>query len=130
LAAFNLKGNLQTTNLNLTKGGGPGVSVWSLAVVNDLLYVGGDFDQAGSSARSDFVEADVASGAGTVKPTDASPNDIVYAINRQGTNIVYGGNFNFSNYVIRNYLGLIKMSTGKILPFAPVALIHTFLTLL
>ncbi|HYK46231.1 MAG TPA: T9SS type A sorting domain-containing protein, partial [Parafilimonas sp.] len=113
------KGNLQTTNLNLTKNGGTGVSVWSLFATATKLYAGGDFDQAGSDLRSDFVEADISSGSGNVQATDASPDDIVYAINVQGNNIVYGGNFGFSNLAKRNYLGLVKMSTGKILPFAP-----------
>ena len=120
LAAFNLKGVLQTTNLNLTKGGTTNVSVWSLYSTTNKIYAGGDFDKAGTTLRNDFVEADISSGAGTISPTNANVDDIVYDISVQGTTIAYGGNFRFSNFSNRNYLAIIRTSTGSVAPWTPL----------
>jgi hypothetical protein len=120
LAAFNLKGVLQSTNLNLTKGGTSNVSVWSIYPTTNKIYVGGDFDKAGTSLRNDFVEADITSGAGTISATNANVDDIIYDIDVHGTTIAYGGNFRFSNFNNRNYLAIIRTSTGSIAPWAPL----------
>ncbi|QEC66863.1 T9SS type A sorting domain-containing protein [Panacibacter ginsenosidivorans] len=118
-AAFGLTGALLGTNLNLTKGGSSNVSVWSLFANDTTVYVGGDFDKAGSVLRNDFAEAKIITGAGTILPTNPFADNIVYAINVQGTTIVYGGDFRFSNFTGRNYVGIIRNSTGVILPWNP-----------
>jgi hypothetical protein len=119
-AAFNLSGALLGTNLNLTKGGASNVSVWSLFATDTTVYVGGYFDKAGSTLRNDFVEANISSGAGTVLATNPFADNIVYAINVQGTTIAYGGDFRLSNFTDRSYIGIIKNSTGVVLPWNPL----------
>ena len=120
LAAFNLKGVVQNTNLNLTKNGTTNVTVYSLYATTNKIYAGGDFDKAGSSVRNDFVEASISSGAGTVSATNAIVDDVINAIDVQGTTITYGGNFRFSNFTNKNYLAVIRTSTGKVVPWTPL----------
>lgn len=120
-AAFGLTGALQATDLGLTKGGSSASAyVYSLFSSGNNIYVGGDFDKAGSNVRTDFVEADVSSGAGAIKTTNASVNSYVYAINVQGTTIAYGGNFTFSNYISRSYLASIRTSTNTVTAWNPL----------
>lgn len=114
LAAFNLSGTLVGTNLNLTKGGSIYVTVSSLFANDSIVYVGGDFDKAGSALRNDFVEAKISTGAGTILSTNPFVDNNVYAINVQGSTIVYGGEFRFSNFTAKNYLGVFRNSTGAV----------------
>ncbi|HYJ62595.1 MAG TPA: T9SS type A sorting domain-containing protein, partial [Parafilimonas sp.] len=120
VAAFNLSGTLQSTNLNLTKGGSSNVGVYSLFATSTNIYVGGDFDKAGANVRNDFVEANISSGAGTILNTNPTLDDIVYAINVQGSTIAYGGNFRFSNFIDRRYLASFRISTGTITNWNPL----------
>lgn len=116
LAAFSLSGNLKSTNLNLTAGGvGYAAYVTSLFASGDVIYAGGYFDNTSGGARNDFVEANIAgSGAGTVSATNASPDNIVYAISVNGNTIVYGGDFGFSNYTPRNRAAIIRNASLNI----------------
>jgi hypothetical protein len=120
VAAFSLSGTLQTTNLNLSKGGSPNVGVYSLFATSTNLYVGGDFDKAGATVRNDFVEANISSGAGTILATNPNADNIVYAINVQGTTIAYGGNFRFSNFINRSYLASFRISTNSVTAWNPL----------
>jgi hypothetical protein len=119
LAAFNLSGTLLGTNLNLTKGVSSG-SVRSLYANDSIIYVGGDFDKAGSSIRNNFVEAKISIGTGTVLATNPFVDNIVYDIDVQGSTIAYGGDFRFSKFTSRTYLGAFRNSTGVILPWNPI----------
>jgi hypothetical protein len=119
-AAFGLGGSLQTTNLNLSKSGTTNVSVFSLFASGNKIYAGGDFDKAGASARNDFVEADISSGAGTVLQTNPNADNIVYAIDVQGTKITYGGNFRFSNFINRSYLASFRISANAVTAWNPL----------
>lgn len=119
-AAFGLGGSLQTTNLNLAKGGTSNVTVYSLFSSGNKIYIGGNFDKAKSSTRNNFAEADISSGSGTVLATNPNLDDVVYAINVQSSKIAYGGNFRFSNFLNRSYLASYRISTNSITSWNPL----------
>lgn len=119
-AVFGLSGGLQSTNLSLTKGGTSNVGVYSLFASGNKIYIGGDFDKAKSNTRNDFVEADISSGTGSIKPTNPNLDNIVYAINVQGTTIAYGGAFRFSNFFNRSYLAGLRVSTNAVTAWNPL----------
>ena len=96
------------------------MGVYSMFATSTKIYAGGDFDKAGSTARNDFAEADISSGSGTISATNPNADDIVYAIDVQGTTITYGGNFRFSNFVNKNYLAALQISTGAIASWTPL----------
>lgn len=115
LAAFGLGGALVGTNLNLTKSGSIYyVNVWNIYANDSIIYVGGDFDKTGSTPRNNFVEAKILTGAGTILATNPKVDNTIYALNVQGSTIVYGGEFRFSNYTAKNFLGVFRSSTGII----------------
>lgn len=118
LAAFSFSGALRTTSLNLSQGGvGTSAAVFSIFASGNKIYVGGYFDNANGTARSNFVEEDITTGAGTILATNSIPDNIVYAINVQGSSIVYGGDFGFSSVTFRNHLAIIKSASLTVAPF-------------
>ena len=80
------------------------------------VYIGGLFEQVGTSFRKNIAAIDVASC--TVKPFNPQPSSFVYAIAVTAGSVYFGGNFATVGGQTRSRLGAATPA-GVVLPWAP-----------
>lgn len=98
------------------EGGDPGW-VAALALVGDILYLGGDFTNVGGQARSNLAAIDVATG--TVRLWNPGADGSVFALAVGGTTLYVGGQFSRTDGQARSALAAFDTSSGALRPWAP-----------
>jgi hypothetical protein len=95
-----------------------GVTVNKTALINGVMYAGGEFSQIQNAARtqtydrSNFFAFDPTTGE--VSSLDVDFNGAVWAITSDGTSLYVGGTFNMVNGIFRRGVVKINPSTGAV----------------
>jgi len=100
--------------------GNPSVNntVYSLALGNGALYLGGTFTSAGGSGRAQAAAMDPL--AGSLLPWTPNPNSTVYALAAVSGTVYLGGDFTSVGGQIRGYAAQVDAG-GNVLGFNPGA---------
>ena len=92
-------------------------TVWTVKIVGDTVYIGGDFSLVRSSSGSSQVRNNLAAitiSTGVVTSWRADTNSIVYAIDGNSNNLWIGGAFTTIAGVSRNRIASVNTATAAV----------------
>lgn len=97
----------------------PDNSVHALVLSGGVLYVGGTFDQLGSTVRDHLAAVDPTTGALQPFDPDADGEVDAIAMGPDGHTLYAGGSFTHLGGAARSILGAVNTTTGAATSFAP-----------
>jgi hypothetical protein len=108
---------LANGNLDQTWNPDANTTVYTLAVLGNIVYIGGDFTNVGGQARNYVAALDASTGQATDWNPDA--NTTVYTLAVSGNVVYVGGNFTGIGGQSRNHLAAIDAITGEVTAWNP-----------
>ena len=93
-----------------------GSEVHTLAILDDRLYIGGEFDSVAGQPRKNLAAVSVTTNE--LLPWDPRPDSTVFALAVNAGRVVVGGAFHGLGSEVHNRLGAIDLGTGTPLPFS------------
>ncbi len=118
LAALDAASGLATAWNPSPSTGGKSVSVETLAVSNDTVYVGGDFESLGGQTR--YGLGAVSAAFGTATAWNPSPNGFVFTILPESDRVYIGGSFTVIGGQSRLRLASVDATNGAATAWHPV----------
>ncbi|HRH71157.1 MAG TPA: hypothetical protein PLB89_16765 [Flavobacteriales bacterium] len=85
-------------------------AIWTFAVHNDVLYMGGDFTLVGGQARAQLAALDITTGS--VTPWQVNSDGLVRTMVADGDGLIVGGDFTTLSGSFRDGLAKLDYASG------------------
>lgn len=126
LARINSNGTLNSWNPVLTNSNNDLPSVWTLALNNNILYIGGDFATVNGQSRNKLASFNISTASLTAWNPNVSDGQtqnysIVYSIVVNGSIVYVGGEFGSISGQTRNNIAALDATTGAATVWNPGA---------